>query len=60
MGSLDESKTQWIISEKRKGNLTNRQIVESMKIPIIWVKKVWPDTGTYSDARKDLQWILDP
>ena len=41
MGRLDESKTRWIIHEKRKGDLTNRQIAESMKISIIWVKKMW-------------------
>ena len=41
MGRLDESKTRWIIREKRKGDLTNRQIAESMKISIIWVKKLW-------------------
>ena len=41
MGRLDESKTRWIIREKRKGDLTNRQIAESMKISVIWVKKLW-------------------
>ena len=41
MGRLDESKTWGIICEKRKGDLTNRQIAESMKISIIWVKKLW-------------------
>ena len=41
MGRLDESKTRWIIHEKRKGDLTNRQIAEPMKISIIWVKKLW-------------------
>ena len=34
MGRLDESKTWWIIREKRRGDLTNHQIAESMKISI--------------------------
>ena len=41
MGRLDESKIWRIIREERRGDLTNHQIAESMKISIIWVKKLW-------------------
>jgi len=34
-------KVQWIISRKSDGTMTNREIAETMKISIIWVKKLW-------------------
>ena len=41
MRKLDEDKVRWIIREKRKGELTGRQIAETMGVSDIWVKKLW-------------------
>ena len=38
---LNRSKTAWIIRQKRKGQMTNREIAEVMGISVIWVKKLW-------------------
>ena len=41
MKKLDKSKVEWIVREKAKGEMTNAQIAETMKISVIWVKKLW-------------------
>ena len=38
---LDTRQVRWILQEKRKGELTNAQIAESMKVSARWVKKLW-------------------
>ena len=38
---LNNSKVQWIVREKRKDNLTNAKIAESMGISVRWVQKLW-------------------
>ena len=38
---LDTKQVRWILQEKRKGELTNAQIAESMKVSARWVKKLW-------------------
>jgi len=47
MKKLDESKVQWIVREKRKGEMTSAQIAQAMKISTVWVKKLW---ARYRDA----------
>ncbi len=51
MGRLDEAKMRWIIREKRKRDLTNRQIAESMKISIICITKLWARYGYVEYAK---------
>ena len=41
MKKLDESKVRWIVLKKRQGRMTSRQIIESMGVSVIWVKKLW-------------------
>ncbi len=38
---LDTKQVRWILQEKHKGELTNAQIAESMKVSARWVKKLW-------------------
>ena len=59
MGRPDESKTRWIIHEKRKGDLTNRQTAEYMKISIIWVKKLWAGYRYTESAKITHSHVLD-
>ncbi len=40
MRKLDESKVKWIINQKKKGQMTNRQIADTMHVSIIWVQKL--------------------
>ena len=41
MKKLDESKVNRIVRNKRKGGMTDAQIVRSMNAPVIGVKKLW-------------------
>lgn len=45
---LDESKVAWILREKAKGEMTNRQIAESMKVSVRWVQRLWAKYGHLS------------
>ena len=38
---LNEDRVRWIIRQKRRGEMTNAQIAESMKVSVPWVKKLW-------------------
>ena len=40
MKKLDESKVEWIISQKRNGVATSR-IIKPMNVSARWVKKLW-------------------
>ena len=50
MKKLDESKVEWIISQKQKGIATS-SIVETMNVSARWVKKLWAGTSTPIQAR---------
>ena len=41
VGKLDRSKAAWIIRQKQKGKMANREIAETMGVSISWVKKLW-------------------
>ena len=38
---LEESQIRWIVRQKRKGELTNAEIAESMGVSVRWVQKMW-------------------
>ena len=48
MKKLDESKVEWIISQKQKG-VTTSSIAETMNVSARWVKKLWA-RYKYADA----------
>ena len=50
MKKLDESKVEWIISQKQKGETTS-SIAETMNVSTRWVKKLWA-RYRYADAGK--------
>ncbi len=38
---LEKSQVQWIVKEKKKGELTNAQIAGTMDVTVRWVQKLW-------------------
>ena len=52
MKKLDESKVRWIITQKRKGAITNH-VAQTMDVSARWVKKLWARCK-HTDADKIL------
>ena len=51
-GRLDESEMRLIIRQKRREDLTDSQVAESMRISTIWFKKMWADKDTFPYKRQ--------
>ena len=38
---LDEGRVRWIVRQRRKGEMTDAQIAQTMKVSASWVRRLW-------------------